>query len=256
MNNLNIMIVLIIYIYSLIGFAQSENNYIETGDSFYKKFDLKNAALNYQKAYDKKPNDYYSLQKLTRVYNDLGEYYYEIKDNKNAETSINNALKYAEIFQSKFPDSASVYSLLALSYGNIALFKGDKEKIKLAYKIKDNAEKAIKLNPNDFLPYIILSIYNRQIASLSWFERTFANVFFGKVPEGNIEDAEKMMLKALSIQPGVIIAMYHLSLVYQETDEEEKEISWLKKVIDAPINDFRDQFAKAKAKKRLAELLD
>lgn len=254
MNKLSIIILLIIY--SGIGFAQSENNYIEIGDNFYKNFDLKNAAINYQKAYDKNPNDYYSLQKLTRVYNDLGEYYYEIKDNRNAETSINNALKYSELFQSKFPDSASVYSLLAMSYGNIALFKGDKEKIKLAYKIKDNAEKAIRLNPKDFLPYIILSIYNRQIASLSWFERTFANLFFGKVPEGSFEEAESMMLKALSIQPDVVIAMFHLSLVYKEIDKEEKEIFWLQKIVNASVKDFRDQFAKIKAKKRLAELID
>ncbi len=255
MYKLSILSLLIVFLQ--VSFSQTKViNFVETGDNYYKNFDIKNAASNYQKAYEQNHNDYSTLKKLTRVYNDLSEYYYEIKDKNNAELSVNNAMKYATLFQSRYPDSSAAYSLLAMSYGNLALFKGDKEKIKLAYKIKDNAESAIKLNPNDFLAYIILSIYNRQIASLSWFERTFANMFFGKVPEGNFEDAEKFMLKALSIQPQAVIAMFHLSLVYKETDDEEKEIIWLKKVIDAPINDFRDQFAKRKAKNRLAELLD
>ena len=50
--------------------------------------------------------------------------------------------------------------------------------------------------------------------------------------------------------------MYQLSLVYQEMENEQKEIEWLKKVIDAPVTDFRDKYAKRKAKERLKDLLN
>lgn len=236
--------------------SQSSNVFLARGDNFYNKFDLKNAALNYEEAYKINTKDYNALLKVTQIYNDLGEDYYELKDEKNAEVAVKKAVKYAEQFAANYSDSAKVYSLLAMSYGNLGLYEGGNEKIKLAYKIKENAEKSIKKDSKDYLPYIILSIYHRQIASLSWFERSFANIFFGKVPDGSLEESEKMMLKALSLQPNIVIAMFHLSLTYREMDNEQKEITWLKKVIDAPINNFRDKYAKRKAKERLAELID
>ena len=39
-------------------------------------------------------------------------------------------------------------------------------------------------------------------------------------------------------------------------ENEKKEIEWLKKIISAPISDFRDKYAKRKAKERLNELLN
>ncbi len=39
-------------------------------------------------------------------------------------------------------------------------------------------------------------------------------------------------------------------------DNEIKEKEWLEKIIDAPIMDFRDKYAKRKARKRLKELAD
>ena len=56
--------------------------------------------------------------------------------------------------------------------------------------------------------------------------------------------------------PGIVIATFHLSLIYKETGEEEKEIETLKKVLELSERDFRDKFAKRKAKKRLDELLE
>ena len=237
-------------------FPQSDNSYLIKGDDYYKKFDLINAAKNYDSAYKQNPYNYFVLERVTKVFNDLGEDYYEINDKEHAEQSFNKAVKYAEIFYSKFPDSAKVYTLIGMSYGNLALYKGGNEKIKLANKIRENAEKSIKLNPNDYLPYIVLGIYNREIASLSWFERTFANTFLGKVPEGSLKYAEELMIKALKINPGIVTAMYQLSLVYQEMENEKKEIEWLKKIINAPISDFRDKYAKRKAKERLNEVLN
>ena len=235
--------------------SQSFNEFLAKGDEFYKKFDLENAANNYEEAYKINSDSYSALLKVTRIYNDLGEDYYEIKDDKNAEIVVNKAVKYAEIFASKFPDSAKVYALLAMSYGNLALYKGGNEKLKLAYKIKENAEKSINKDSTDYLPYIILSIYYRQIASLSWFERTFANIFFGKVPEGSLDESERMMLKALKIQPGIVIAMFHLSLTYDEMGNKKKEIEWLNKTVNAPITDFRDKYAKRKAQDKLTDLI-
>lgn len=224
------------------------------GDEFYKKFDLIHAVMSYEEAYKLANNDYEVLVKLTRTFNDLGEDYYEIRDRKNSEAAINNALKYAEILAEKFPDSSMTYALLAMSYGNLAMFKGGNEKIKLAHKIKENAELSVKIDPDNYLAYIILSIYHRQIASLSWLERAFANTFFGKIPDGSFEESEMMMLKALEIEPGVCVAMLHLARTYNKMDNEIKEKEWLQKVIDSPVIDFRDKYAKRKAKKRLNDI--
>lgn len=248
---------LLIILTGLFYLNVSGNDYktfIQRGDDFYSRFDLKQAVLSYEEAYKLVKDEYEILIKLTRTYNDLGEDYYELKDSKNSEIAINNALKYSEILLSKFPDSAMTYAYLAMSYGNLAMFKGGNEKVKLAHKIKENAEKSISMNPDNYLPYIILSIYHRQIASLSWLERAFANTFFGRVPDGSFQESEKMMLKALEIQPGICVAMFHLSLTYYEMDNEKKEREWLRKIVDAPVTDFRDKYAKRKAKERLKKL--
>ena len=65
-----------------------------------------------------------------------------------------------------------------------------------------------------------------------------------------------MMLKALELQPGLVIAAFHLSLTYKEMGEDEKEIEMIKKVLEMPNLNFRDTYAKRKSKERLEDLLD
>ncbi len=239
---------------TIIIFPNSFKKLVARGDSLYSKSELQSALDYYEQAYIIDSVDYYLLLKLTRTCNDLGEYYYELRDEKSAEKVVYQGVDCAEKYASLYPDSAKVYAFLAWSYGNQALFEGGTEKIKLAHKIKNNAEKSIKMDSTDYLPYLILGIFNRQIGALNWFERLFANTFFGDVPEGSFEESEKMMLKALELQPGIVIATFHLSLTYKEMGEEEKEIAMLLKVGELPEVNFRDKFAKRKANKRLEEL--
>jgi len=249
-------ILILLFFNSTIVLPNTFDELIAKGDSLYAQSDMQYALDYYQQAYAIDSSDYYLLLKLTRVCNDLGEYYYELRDEELSEKVVYEGVDFTNRFSSLYPDSAKVYAYLAWSYGNQALFKGGKEKIKLAHKIKDNATKAISMDSTDYLPYVILGIYNRQIGALSWFERLFANTFFGDVPEGSFEESEKMMLKALELQPGLVIAAFHLSLTYKEMGEEEKEIETLKKVLEMPNLNFRDTYAKRKAKERLDDLLD
>ena len=249
-------LLILLFINSVLVLPNTFDDLIAKGDSLYAQSDMQTALDYYEQAYGIDSSDYYVLLKLTRVCNDLGEYYYELRDEESSEKVVYEGVDFAERFSSLYPDSAKVYAYLAWSYGNQALFEGGKEKIKLAHKIKDNATMAISMDSTDYLPYVILGIYNRQIGALSWFERLFANTFFGDVPEGSFEDSEKMMLKALELQPGLVIAAFHLSLTYKEMGEEEKEIEMLKKVLEMPNLNFRDTYAKRKAQERLNDLLD
>lgn len=255
---MNVMKVLVILLLAaaLAGNAVASpfSELIEEGDTYYNKFDNLNALRKYEQAYKLNQNDYEILLKLTRTYNDLGEELKELEKRDEAEPYITKAVKFAELFKQKYPDSSAVYAYLALSYGNHAIYVGGKDKIKFAHKIKNNAAKALKMNPKDILPYIILGIYNRQIAGLSWIERAFANTFFGDVPEGSYEEAIKMFNAALKLKPKVPLTFYQLSKVYRDMDDEKKEKELLTQLLKFPLQDFRDKFAIEKAKKRLEEM--
>jgi len=249
-------LLILLFFNSTIVLPNTFDELIAKGDSLYAQSDMQYALDYYQQAYAIDSSDYYLMLKLTRVCNDLGEYYYELRDEELSKKVVYEGVDFAERFSSLYVDSAKVYAYLAWSYGNQALFEGGKEKIKLAHKIKDNATQAISMDSTDYLPYVILGIYNRQIGALGWFERLFANTFFGDVPEGSFEESEKMMRKALELQPGLVIAAFHLSLTYKEMGEDEKEIEMLKKVLEMPNLNFRDTYAKRKSKERLDDLLD
>jgi tetratricopeptide (TPR) repeat protein len=229
-------------------------DYLHDGDVYLEKFDNINAVKCYEKAFKDSPDDYLVLSKLTLAYDDAGEEMLEQKKHDDAESYISKAVNTAEHLQKLYPDSALSYTYLALSYGNIAMFKGGREKVKYAFKVKFNAEKAMKMNPEDVYPYIIMGIYYREAASLNWFEKLFAKSFLGGVPEGTYEQSKEMFYKSLSIDPDIITVYYNLSKTYDKLDDKKNEIDCLNKVIQLPVRNFRDKYAKIKAAKKLEEL--
>lgn len=228
--------------------------YLKKGDDFHNKFDNVNAVLNYEKAFEIAPDNYEVLLKLTIACNDAGEEYFELRKRNEAEKYIIKAVQYAEAFKEKFPDSADAYCYYSMSYGNLALFKGGKEKIKLSKVVEENAKKSIELNPNQFVAYVILGIYNREISNLNFFERLFANTFFGGVPNGSFEEAIKMFNIALRLIPESIVPTFHLSKTYRYMGDKKIEKDLLNKLFNYKIENFRDKFALEKAKRRLSQL--
>ena len=245
---------IILLLLLLLPFSNDYETYLKKGDALHKKFDNTNAVINYEKAYGLAPDNYEVLLKLMSAYNDAGEEYIELHKRDEAKKYIDKAVRFAEIFREKYPDSAEVYCYMAMSYGNLAMFRGSKEKIKLAKEVEENAKKSLKMNPNLFVSYIVLGIYNREVANLSSLERLFANIFFGDVPEGSFGESITMLNRALKIMPETIVPTFGLAKTYRYMGEEEKEKEMLKKVLSYKIRDFRDKFAIEKAKRRLEQL--
>jgi len=245
-----------IIFFTSILLAQADKGYLAQGDEYTAKFDNLNALKCYDEAYKVSPNSYAVLTRITLAYNDEGEELLDLKKRDKAESYIDKAIKYAEILNKKFPDSALSYTYLALTYGNMAIFKGGKGKIIYAEKVRQNALKSIKINPDDYFPYIILGMYYREAASLSWFEKIFAKTFLGGVPEGTYQQSIQMFNKALSLDSNLIVADYQLSKTYRNMGEKDKEIKLLKKVLTMHIINFRDKYAIIKARHRLDKLMN
>jgi tetratricopeptide (TPR) repeat protein len=236
--------------------SQADKGYLAKGDDYTAKFDNLNAIKSYEEAYKISPNSYEVLTRITLAYNDEGEELLNLREKDKAENYIDQAIKYAGILQKEFPDSALSYTYMALTYGNMAIFKGGKDKIRYADKVRQNALKSIKINPNNYFPYIILGIYYREAASLKWYQKIFAKTFLGGVPEGTYQESIDMFDKALSLDSNLIVADYQLSKTYRNMGEKNKEINLLKKVLIMPIRNFRDKYAIIKAKNRLEKMIN
>jgi len=246
-----ILITLSIFLNPFTLGAQEYLSFVRSGDDYYQRFDNLKALSEYEKAYKYAPDNYEALMKLTRAYNDVGE---DI-NSKESETYYEKAVQYAELLQKQFPYRAEAYFYLSASYGNLALFRGGKEKIRLSRYVESNAKKAIELAPDYDLPYIVMGVYYREVANLNWFLKVFAKSFLGGLPDGTIEDSERMLLIAVELNPKSIYAHYQLGITYEAMGKKDKAVKYYKKVIELPNTDHQDKTKKTEAKEKLRELL-
>jgi tetratricopeptide (TPR) repeat protein len=239
--------------YSSTILALDYNYYIEKGDKYYSRFDNLDAIREYEKAYQLSPNGFDVLSKLANAYNDYGE---DLKDSNSdgAETYFKDAIKYAEILKNKYPKRAESYFLVASAYGNFALFKGGRDKVRLARNLEKYAKKAIEIDPNFAPAYVILGIYYRETATLNLIEKTFATAFLGGLPKGSLDDSTRALLKAEELSPQSIFPHFELAETYEKLNKEDKAILEYRKVLELPLSDHQDKIKKQEADKRIRKL--
>ena len=250
--------IFVIYLAAFISYTSTVlafdfNYYIEQGDKYYGKFDNLDAIREYKKAYQLSPNGFDVLSKLANAYNDYGE---DLKDSNSdgAETYFEDAIKYAEILKNKFPARAESYFLVASAYGNLALYKGGRDKVRLARNLEKYAKKAIEIDPTFAPSYVVLGIYYRETATLNVVEKTFATAFLGGLPVGSLNDSVRVLLKAEELSPNSIYPHFELAETYEKLNDEDKAIVEYRKVLELPVSDHQDKMKKQKADKRIIKL--
>jgi len=232
--------------------AEQVLNYINTGDEYYSKFDNIKALNNYKGAYSLDPNSFEILMKLTRAYNDVGEDFKE-QGSREAESYFIKAFEHSEIMKELFPEKGETYFFMAATRGNLALFKGGKEKVKLGRDVERYARKAIELKPDYGEPHVALGVYYREVANLNWFLKKFAKAFFGGLPEGTNEDSLKMLMKAEQFLPENVYVQFELGKTYKEIGNKEKMKEHFIKALRLPNTDHRDKYFKKHIKSYLEE---
>ena len=230
--------------------AQGFDELIAQGDERHAAFDLAGALAACERAHSLDPERLEGLVCLSHFHNDLGV----TGPRSAAEPHYLKAIEFAKQAQAKYPDKAIGHFWAAASYGNLALLKGGKEKVRLAQNLESDAKRAIELDPNFAPPYVALGIYYRELAELSWFLRQFAKLLVGTIPPGSREDSLRMLQKAVALSPDVILAHYELGRTYESLGRREDAAREYRKVSGLRNTEPRDEKDKANAADRLRKL--
>ncbi len=223
------------------------------GDQASHRLDEAAARSAYERAHRLAPQDFEALEKLTQACIDLGNQLVEERS-KEAETYFREAIQYAEVMRRQFPSRAQSYFYLAASYGSLSLLKGGRQKIMLGREVEGYAEKAIALDPNYAPPYAVLGVFYREVASLNWLERALAESLYGHLPKVTLDDARKMLVKAVALDPTSVYARYQLALTYEMAGDRAEEVKTLGEIARlAPRNRLELRF-QGEAQRKLQQL--
>lgn len=238
---------------SVLNAAPQENAsaaYLAQGDAAYDAFDNQGALKNYLLAYEADSTRCEPIWKISRAYVDLGE---QAKDDAQKDL-----YKKAEVMARKAvarcPKDAEGHFHLAVAVGRVALKEGGKTKVSLSKEVKEEALKALELDPGHDGAHHVLARWHREVANLSGALKFFAKVLYGGLPPASNEKAIEHFQKSIQIKPEHINHHLELGITYEQLKNWDLALQEYNKVLTLPIKDADDDAHKKEAKERIAKI--
>ncbi|MFZ0390625.1 MAG: tetratricopeptide repeat protein [Calditrichia bacterium] len=248
---------LVFLIFLVTGFsffltAQEADSLISRGDSVYQQHNYPLALNLYSQVLEKDPDSYAAAWRLSRAYIDVGE---SIDNKDKRQQYYQKGEELARKAIELNPEGSQGHLFLSIALGRVALDAGAKERIKLSKEIKAEADRALELDPENDLAWHVLGRWNRRLASLSWVEKKFANMFLGGVPkDASVEKAAEAFRKAVELNPDYINHHLELAITLEKLDRKSEAMTEYRKVLELPASDPEDQKYQQMAMKKLDSL--
>ena len=123
---------------------------------------------------------------------------------------------------------------MAITLGAQAKETDTKAQVRLSREVKENIEKAITIAPDDDIAYLVLSRWHYKISALGLFARTFASIVYGGLPEASLDEAEKLLWRAIGLHDRVA-HRYNLAKVYERMNRREDAKLQLQQALLLPV---------------------
>ena len=197
-----------------------------------------------------RPNDPFVLQKIARQYSDS---IVDLTGVDQKREFAKRALDYAERAVAADPnDPVSVLSI-AVAHGKLAGFSDTRTKIEYSRAIKEEAERALRLDPNYAWAHHVLGRWHREVASLGSVSRFFVRLVYGGLPEATYEDAIEHLQRAVALEPGVLAHHLELGFAYEAAGRDDEAREQFELGLALPSREKHDELAKARARELLAD---
>ncbi len=231
-------------------FSQDAEQLLREAQVQESQFHENEAFLKYAEILKKDPNNLLALWKCSELCSRIGA---RQNNKEKMRPYFVAARNYAMSALQVDPVSSEANCAMAFALGRVSLVSGTKERVMLAKDVKHYAENAVRLDPDNFRAYHILGRWNYEVSDLNIAEKSFARVFYGKIPSGTLEEAIVDFEKSRSINPAFILNYLELARSYHRTGEDKKAIANLHILLGLPNQMYDDTRAKVIARQLLTE---
>jgi tetratricopeptide (TPR) repeat protein len=206
-------------------------------------------ALGYFRSAEQiEPRNVGVLLRISKQYSDLIA---TTKPPEAAEQVAQKALNYARRAVEIDPKIAKAHLSVAVAYGKLTEFVGNKEKLEYSRVIKQEALKSIELDPTDDFAWHVLGRWHSGVANVSGALKLMAKLVYGGMPAASNEDAARCLKKAGELAPQRIIHHSELARVYQLMSKKELAEKEWRIVLSLPALDKEDGKDQAEAREVL-----
>ncbi|XP_046632221.1 regulator of microtubule dynamics protein 2-like [Daphnia pulicaria] len=161
--------------------------------------------------------------------------------NRQKELSF-KAVDWAKKALSADEANAEANKWFAISLGATSCYVSVSEKIRNGVLFKEYIDKAIQINPSDYLLHHLLGRFSFEVSSLSWIERKVAAALFKDIPSGSIEEALSHFLHSdkLRAKPSKTNSLY-IAKCFIQLGKYDQAMHWINLALPISVMTTEDQ---------------
>lgn len=237
-------------LFALPAFCQDINVMISEADKIEAMPNEKSAFESFKVIHKRFPSNVYALVKCSELSSRIGT---REPDVRSRDAYYRTAVFYGRQALDLNPNSDEAHVSYAIALGRISLLKDGKEKIAIAKEVKQHADIALKINPDNFKAWHIVGKWNYEVSNLNFFEKAGAKIFYGGLPPATLAGAIHAYEKARALNGAFLLNHLELAKAYKRNDEDKKAIACLRQILILPIKTEDDPRIKKDAIRLLKE---
>jgi tetratricopeptide (TPR) repeat protein len=215
------------------------------------QFDSRRALEFYQAALKEQPDSAFVLQKIARQYSDLVEDQPSTEAKKKyAQTALDFALRAVALE----PENPVNVLSLAICHGRLATYSDTRTKVQYSRLIKEEAERALDLDPDYAWAHHVLGRWHYEVTSLGRTARFFVRLFYGGLPDASYAEAIRHLERAVALEPSVLTHRLELGFALKAAGNLASARRSLEQGLAMPAREKFDLQAQARARTALANL--
>lgn len=163
-------------------------------------------------------------------------------------------LSYAERAVKAAPNECDPHLSVAICWGKLTPHLGSKESVLASRMIKEEAGKAVNLDPRSDYAWHMLGRWHQELAQIGGVTRALALVAYGGLPAASNDEAVRCFQKAIALRPDRLIHHIELGRTYAQMGRKEEALKFLRQGLAMPNTEKDDPETKQRGKATLEKL--
>jgi hypothetical protein len=234
--------------------AQDSNLLLKEADNLERQQKEAEALEKYKLVLLNAPDNIKALVKAAEMNVSLGNRLSD-KDKNTKRLYYETALSFANRAYQTDSSKADAAYAMAMASGKMTDVETENRKIVAYVKdIKYYADKALSLNPEHAKANYTLGKWHYEMVTLSGIKKIAVKLFYGGLPDGDIEKAIAYMEKCKSLEPYFATNYLDLAKAYKEYRKPAQAIEVLNRLVKLPTRTTDDIAIKAEGNKLLESM--